>query len=144
MKKQLAYCLRNDFTYRVIPDPIRNPVFSTWIPAFAGMTTLETNVKLLLKDRTSKSTKQKQAPHPGPLPSGEREIRERGRRACLPSPISEWKRRAYLPSPLRERGRLGYLPSPLGERAGVRGDREQLLSRVDRKFDDIPSGRSYE
>ena len=24
----------------VIPDLIRNPVFSTWIPAFAGMTTL--------------------------------------------------------------------------------------------------------
>jgi hypothetical protein len=31
--KLLVWCLRNDFTYCVIPDLIRNPVFSTWIPA---------------------------------------------------------------------------------------------------------------
>ena len=34
----LVFCFRNDFTYFVIPDLIRNPVFSIWIPAFAGMT----------------------------------------------------------------------------------------------------------
>ncbi len=31
--KGLVYCLRNDFTHLVIPDLIRNPVFSIWIPA---------------------------------------------------------------------------------------------------------------
>jgi len=34
----LVYCLRKSFTHFVIPDLIRNPVFSVWIPAFAGMT----------------------------------------------------------------------------------------------------------
>ncbi len=36
----LVYCLRNSVARFVIPDLIRNPVFSTWIPAFAGMTAL--------------------------------------------------------------------------------------------------------
>ena len=36
----LMSCFRNDFTHCVIPDLIRNPVFSIWIPAFAGMTAL--------------------------------------------------------------------------------------------------------
>ena len=31
----LMYCLRKNFTHFVIPDLIRNPVFSIWIPAFA-------------------------------------------------------------------------------------------------------------
>jgi len=30
-----VYCLRKNFTHFVIPDLIRNPVFSIWIPAFA-------------------------------------------------------------------------------------------------------------
>jgi hypothetical protein len=41
MYSMQLYCLRNYFTENVIPDLIRNPVFS-WIPAFAGMTTFGT------------------------------------------------------------------------------------------------------
>ncbi|OGP90209.1 MAG: hypothetical protein A2156_13780 [Deltaproteobacteria bacterium RBG_16_48_10] len=45
INQQLLYCLRKNFTHFVIPDLIRNPVFSIWIPAFAGMTTLIIIVK---------------------------------------------------------------------------------------------------
>jgi hypothetical protein len=37
---KLVLCPGNGFTHSVIPDLIRNPVFSIWIPAFAGMTAL--------------------------------------------------------------------------------------------------------
>jgi len=32
-KNVLVYCFSNAFRYCVIPDLIRNPVFSNWIPA---------------------------------------------------------------------------------------------------------------
>jgi hypothetical protein len=42
---KLVLCPRNGFTHSVIPDLIRNPVFSIWIPAFAGMTTFYDFIK---------------------------------------------------------------------------------------------------
>jgi hypothetical protein len=37
----LVYCTKNPFTLIVIPGLTRNPVFLSWIPAFAGMTASE-------------------------------------------------------------------------------------------------------
>jgi hypothetical protein len=37
----LVYCVKSPFTLIVIPGLTRNPVFLSWIPAFAGMTASE-------------------------------------------------------------------------------------------------------
>jgi len=41
LEVKLVFCVKSVFTLIVIPGLTRNPVFSIWIPAFAGMTASE-------------------------------------------------------------------------------------------------------